>query len=82
VITGASDRNWQSYGSQVHLPKQFSPAQQALLTDPQTSGGLLVSCSADAVSAVIEIFKQHGFASACVIGKMTSKQNQFLEVLL
>lgn len=82
VITGASDRNWQSYGSQVYLPKQFSPAQQALLTDPQTSGGLLVSCSADAVSAVIEIFKQHGFASACVIGKMTSKQNQFLEVLL
>lgn len=82
VITGASDRNWQSYGSQVHLPKQFSPAQQALLTDPQTSGGLLVSCSADAVSAVIEIFKQHGFTSACVIGKMTGKQNQFLEVLL
>ncbi|OYY15311.1 MAG: selenide, water dikinase SelD [Polynucleobacter sp. 35-46-11] len=82
VITGASDRNWQSYGSQVHLPKQFSPAQQALLTDPQTSGGLLVSCSADAVSAVIEIFRQHGFASACVIGKMASKQNQSLEVLL
>jgi len=82
VITGASDRNWQSYGSQVHLPKQFSLAQQALLTDPQTSGGLLVSCSADAVSAVIEIFKQHGFASACVIGKMASKQNQSLEVLL
>ncbi|HBK42709.1 MULTISPECIES: selenide, water dikinase SelD [unclassified Polynucleobacter] len=82
VITGASDRNWQSYGSQVHLPKQFSPAQQALLTDPQTSGGLLVSCGADAVSAVIEIFKQHGFTSACVIGKMTSKQNQSLEVLL
>ncbi len=82
IITGASDRNWQSYGSQVHLPKQFSPAQQALLTDPQTSGGLLVSCSADAVSAVIKIFKKHGFASACVIGKMTSKQNQSLEVLL
>ncbi|QWE21860.1 selenide, water dikinase SelD [Polynucleobacter sp. AP-Jannik-300A-C4] len=82
VITGASDRNWQSYGSQVHLPKQFSPAQQALLTDPQTSGGLLVSCSPDVANAVIEIFRQHGFASACVIGKMTSKQNQFLEVLL
>lgn len=82
VITGASDRNWQSYGSQVHLPKQFTPAQQALLTDPQTSGGILVSCGADAVSAVIEIFKQHGFTSACVIGKMTSKQNQSLEVLL
>ena len=82
VITGASDRNWQSYGTEVCLPEQFSPAQQALLTDPQTSGGLLVSCSADAVNAVLEIFKQHHFASACVIGQMTNKQNQHLEVLL
>jgi len=82
VITGASDRNWQSYGAEVCLPEQFSPAQQALLTDPQTSGGLLVSCSADAVNTVLEIFKQHHFASACVIGQMTNKQNQHLEVLL
>ena len=82
VITGASDRNWQSYGAEVHLPEQFNPAQQALLTDPQTSGGLLVSCSSDAVNAVLEIFKQHDFASACVIGQMTSKQNQHLEILL
>ena len=82
VITGASDRNWQSYGAEVHLPEQFNPAQQALLTDPQTSGGLLVSCSSDAVNAVLEIFKQHHFASACVIGQMTSKQNQHLEILL
>jgi selenide,water dikinase len=82
IITGASDRNWQSYGSEVHFPKQFSPAQQALLTDPQTSGGLLVSCSADVAGTVIEIFKQHGFASACVIGKMTGKQTQYVEVLL
>ncbi len=82
VITGASDRNWQSYGAEVLLPEQFSPALQALLTDPQTSGGLLVSCSADAVNTVLEIFKQHHFSSACVIGQMTNKQNQHLEVLL
>jgi len=82
IITGASDRNWQSYGAEVRLPEQFSPAQQALLTDPQTSGGLLVSCSADSVDAVLEVFKQHHFGSARVIGKMTSKQNQHLEVLL
>ena len=82
IITGASDRNWQSYGAEVRLPEQFSPAQQALLTDPQTSGGLLVSCSADVVNTVLEIFKQHHFASACVIGQMTNKQDQYLEVLL
>ena len=82
IITGASDRNWQSYGSEVCLPEQFTPAQQALLTDPQTSGGLLVSCSADSVDAVLEIFQKHDFASARVIGKMVDKQEQHLKVLL
>lgn len=82
IITGASDRNWQSYGTEVRLPEQFSSAQQALLTDPQTSGGLLVSCSEDAVSAVLEVFKHHDFASARIIGKMISKQTSSVEVLL
>ena len=82
IITGASDRNWQSYGPEVCLPEQFTPAQQALLTDPQTSGGLLVSCSADSVDAVLEIFQKHDFASARVIGKMVDKQEQHLKVLL
>ena len=82
VITGASDRNWQSYGKDVSLPEQFSNAQQALLTDPQTSGGLLVSCSPDAVENVLEIFKKHQFLGACLIGKMTSKKEQFLKVVL
>lgn len=82
IVTGASDRNWQSYGADVCLPEQFSAAQQALLTDPQTSGGLLVSCSAESVNAVLEIFKKHHFSSARVIGKMISKQAQHLEVVL
>ncbi len=82
VITGASGRNWLSYGAEVQLPKQFTAAQQALLTDPQTSGGLLVSCSPDAVNDVLDIFQQHHFGKACVIGKMIAKQGQPLEVLL
>ncbi len=82
VITGASDRNWQSYGKDVFLPEHFSPAQQALLTDPQTSGGLLVSCSPDAVNHVLEIFKQHQFFAACAIGKMSNKKDQYLTVSL
>lgn len=78
VITGASGRNWQSYGSEVSLPASFSPAQEALLTDPQTSGGLLVSCSPDSVSEVLEIFHQHQFIDARVIGKMTASQEKAL----
>ena len=80
VITGASGRNWESYGKNVLLPKQYSAAQQALLTDPQTSGGLLVSCSADAANDVLEIFKQHQFLDAAVIGEMLPKQDQTLVI--
>ena len=76
IITGASERNWQSYGSEVALPASFTPAQQALLTDPQTSGGLLVSCSADSVQAVLEIFNQHHFLGARVIGQMGKAQDK------
>jgi selenide, water dikinase len=69
LITGASTRNWVSYGADVELAAAITPAQQALLTDPQTSGGLLVSCAAGAVDTVLEIFWREGFEHAAVIGE-------------
>ncbi len=45
-VTGASDRNWASYATEVSLPDALPMWQRHILTDPQTSGGLLVSCSA------------------------------------
>ena len=70
VITGASGRNWASYGENIQLASSVSSAQKALLTDPQTSGGLLVSCSSDAVEQVLKVFADSGFADAAVIGHM------------
>lgn len=67
-ITGASGRNLAGYGYEIALPESFSASQRTLLSDPQTSGGLLVSCSADSVDAVLAIFARHGFADACEIG--------------
>ncbi|CAL61017.1 Selenide, water dikinase (Selenophosphate synthetase) (Selenium donor protein) [Herminiimonas arsenicoxydans] len=69
-ITGASGRNWQGYGHEVTLAPSISPLQQALLTDPQTAGGLLVSCAPDAVEQVLQLFRKDGFAEAAVIGEM------------
>src|SRR5690349_15289518 len=51
VVTGASGRNWAGYGADVSLHCAFAPADQALLSDPQTSGGLLVSCTPGALDA-------------------------------
>ncbi len=71
-VTGASGRNWAGYGSEVGLPAGFAAEDQALLTDPQTSGGLLVSCDAAAVPAVHAIFERHGFAAVAEIGEVTA----------
>jgi selenide, water dikinase len=71
-VTGASARNWEGYGADVLLPDAFAAADQALLSDPQTSGGLLVSCAPEALQAVLAVFRQHGFGDAAVIGHMTA----------
>ncbi|GAB3648167.1 selenide, water dikinase SelD [Ramlibacter alkalitolerans] len=68
-VTGASGRNWIGYGADVALPAGFGEAEQALLTDPQTSGGLLVSCTPESVGEVIDVFRKHGFGQAAVIGQ-------------
>ena len=70
MVTGASARNWAGYGQQVRLPQDFAAADQALLSDPQTSGGLLVACRPDTVDAVLDTFRQHGFEQACVVGEV------------
>jgi selenide, water dikinase len=69
-ITGASGRNWAGYGHDVQLADAITPVQQMLLTDPQTSGGLLVSCAAESVDQVLALFKREGFEHAAVIGEM------------
>jgi len=68
-VTGASGRNWAGYGTDVALPAGFAEAEQALLTDPQTSGGLLVSCTPESVEQVLDVFRKHGFGQAAVIGE-------------
>ncbi|MEO7010249.1 MAG: selenide, water dikinase SelD [Caldimonas sp.] len=71
MVTGASGRNWESYGAQIALPADFAALERALLTDPQTSGGLLVACAPDAVAQVLEIFHHDGFGDAAVIGEVS-----------
>ncbi len=69
-VTGASARNWSSYGDAVRLAAGLGDNERALLTDPQTSGGLLVSCTPDTVTEVLSIFLQQGFSHVSVIGEV------------
>jgi len=68
--TGASERNWESYGKDVVLPVNMPEWQKKILTDPQTSGGLLVACAPEAAEKVLALFKQQGFQYAARIGEI------------
>jgi len=72
MVTGASGRNWAGYGQDVQLPSDFAPQDQALLSDPQTSGGLLVACSPDSVDQVLATFRDQGFGQAAVMGRVAA----------
>ncbi len=82
LVTGASGRNWAGYGSEVDVPSGFSATDRALLTDPQTSGGLLVSCAPAALPQVLEVFRRHGFDAAAAIGRVGSEGPGRLKVLV
>jgi len=68
-ITGASGRNWTSYGEFVDLPDGIADWQRGLLSDPQTSGGLLVACAEDAAEAILQSIVDAGYPAASIVGR-------------
>jgi selenide,water dikinase len=70
VRTGASGRNWASYGASVDLPPDLPDTARDLLTDPQTSGGLLIAVSAAEAPAVLDVVRRRGFARSAVVGRL------------
>jgi selenide,water dikinase len=69
-ITGASHRNWASYGEGVVLPPALAAWQRALLTDPQTSGGLLVACAAERAQSLRAEIEAAGYPRTRIIGSV------------
>jgi selenide, water dikinase len=72
-VTGASLRNWDSYGGEVMLPPAFPLTMRHLLTDAQTSGGLLVSCAPDAAAGLRERIRAAGYPAASIIGRVVER---------
>ena len=67
---GAIERNWTSFGESVNVAAEVPDWQVRLMLDPQTSGGLLVACAPDAVSAVLAVMQVQGYAAARIIGRL------------
>jgi selenide, water dikinase len=69
-ITGASGRNWASYGEAITLPAGMPDWQRMLLADPQTSGGLLVACSAEKADDLVAAIRAAGYPLAGIVGSV------------
>jgi len=82
MVTGASARNWAGYGAEVQVAPGWTDVDQALLTDPQTSGGLLVSCAPNAVADVLAVFHRHGFDTAADIGEVRARSGATVRLSL
>ena len=78
VMTGASARNWAAYGHEVEMASTCNAIDQALLSDPQTSGGLLVACAPAALAQVLGTLHELGFEQASEIGSMQPRHSQGL----
>jgi selenide,water dikinase len=72
IRTGASTRNWASYGQDVRLPDGLPDWRRDLLTDPQTSGGLLIAVDAGEAEAVLTLVRKRGFGAASAVGRLTA----------
>ena len=70
VRTGASTRNWASYGESVRLPADLPDWRRDLLTDPQTSGGLLIAVAEADAPGVLDLVRARGFTAAAAVGRM------------
>jgi selenide,water dikinase len=69
-VTGASERNWASYGASVELPAGFPDWRRQILTDPQTSGGLLVSCAETEADRLVSEMFAAGYEASRRIGRV------------
>ncbi|HEY8244735.1 MAG TPA: selenide, water dikinase SelD [Casimicrobiaceae bacterium] len=71
-FTGASARNWAGYGTDVRIDAKDEDLVRTIVTDPQTSGGLLVACAPGDVDAVLDAFRRDGFDRATDIGEIVA----------
>ena len=70
VRTGASSRNWASYGDQARVTGEAHDWRRDLLTDPQTSGGLLIAAAPDAAQRIVGMAREQGYEAARVVGRV------------
>ena len=75
---GGLKNNRDFAGSCVAMSADVPAEVEALLYDPQTSGGLLVSLPAEKAAELVEKVKARGGMFACIVGEVVSRRDAAL----
>ena len=76
LSAGATQRNLHDVRRHLVAAERLNDQYGILLSDPQTSGGLLVSCAEQAAEKVLSVFRRHACAQAAVIGHLSGQRGE------
>lgn len=77
-IPGGTQRNWDSYGNKIGV---ITDLQKAILADPQTSGGLLISVREESFNEVVSLLKENKLENFITpVGRFKKRTGNLVEV--
>lgn len=80
LIPGGAYHNRDHLGEAVAFAKSLTPAQQAILFDPQTSGGLLIATPPERADRLLQELHASGVTAARAIGRVVERQSWLILV--
>jgi selenide,water dikinase len=77
-VTRASATNASYVADQLRIEEKLDSNRLEFFYDPQTSGGLLISVSADKADALVADARNRGASAACIIGEVIERSGPAL----
>jgi len=81
MIPGGAYNNKKFLAGNVKFDQYVEPAEEMILYDPQTSGGLLIAVKENKLNLLIENLRKHGATVASVIGRVVEKGDFLIKVV-
>lgn len=80
AIPGGTKGNYEHYSSIIRWDENLSQVERYMISDAQTSGGLLFTVPESVAGNLLEQLQRNGCQAACVIGKISGKGRGVISV--
>ena len=81
IVPGGTERNLASLGAHVRWEPSLPEVAKLVLSDAQTSGGLLISVAAEKEQRLLDELAKRGVDGSAVIGQVTGESPGVIHVL-